>query len=73
MHVIKFKRVVENKDAIQRQAVPVYIETRRDISETIRKFGGTEDMMRNAGIQVNGFCAGRASACVRVCVCVCAW
>ena len=71
VHVIKFKRAVENKDAIQRQAVPVYIETRRDISETIRKFGGMEDMMRNAVIQVNGFCAGRPSefVCVqRVCV-----
>ena len=74
VHVIKFKRAVENKDAIQRQAVPVYIETRRDISETIRKFGGMEDMMRNAVIQVNGFCAGRPSACVCACVCnVCAW
>ena len=28
VHVIKFKRAVENKDANQRQAVPVYIETR---------------------------------------------
>ena len=68
IHEIKFKRAVENKDAIQRQAVPVYIETRRDISETIRKFGGMEDMMRNAVIQVNGFCAGRPSACVCACV-----
>ena len=74
VHVIKFKRAVVDKDAIQRQAVPVYIETRRDISETIRKFGGMEDMMRNAVIQVNGFCAGRPSACVCACVCnVCAW
>ena len=32
VHVIKFKRAWENKDAIQRQAVPVYIETRRGIS-----------------------------------------
>ena len=52
--MIKFKRAVENKDAIQRQAVPVYIETRRDISETIRKFGKMEDMMSNAVIQVDG-------------------
>ena len=27
---------VENEDAIQRQAVPIYIETRRGTSETIR-------------------------------------
>ena len=66
MHVIKFKRAVENKGAIQRQVVPVYIETRRDISKIIRKFGEMDVMMRNAAIQANGFCAGRPSACVCV-------
>ena len=67
--MIKFKLAVENKDAIQHQAVSVYIETRRNISETIRKFGGDGGHDAQCG-HPSECLLRRETKCVCVCVCV---
>ena len=59
VHVVKFHKAAKSGEAVQKQAPPVYIEHRREISRQLRLKGDTVYQMENAVIQINGFAAGR--------------
>lgn len=61
VHVAKFKDAVASSEAVQKQAEPLYIEQRKDISKHLRLAPDNkhDNALQNSVIQCNGFVAGR--------------
>ena len=58
---VKFREAAASGEAVQKQAAPIYIEHREEISKQLRRQGEPSYQEQNCVIQLNGYCAGRPS------------